>query len=220
MKVVLPQSTWLHSLTVAHPDCHIEVLDRLLLTDRLMLTEARLHGPGFPDMAREVGLLPTVEQVEILEDDGSSGLVRVTHRTPDFMELFRKFRVLRRFPFSVMDGTAIWVVVGPDAKVRELLEGLSRLVPQVRVEAIHEAASASRHPLLTRRERELFRRAMSEGYFDVPRRVSLTELARRVNLAKSTLSRTLAIVERKLLIGAGDALPYADPLLDRPEPVR
>jgi predicted DNA binding protein len=204
MRVVLPSSTWLHSLTVAHPDCRVEVLDRLLLTDRLMLTEARLHGPGFHALVSEVERFPAVEQVEILEADASSGLVRVTHRAPDFMALFRRFRILRRFPFWVVGGTATWVVVGTRDKIRQLLRGLFRTVPHVRIEAVQPAISDSTHRLLTRREGELFRRAMSEGYFDVPRRISLTALAGRVNLAKSTLSRTLAVVERKLLSETGE----------------
>jgi predicted DNA binding protein len=220
MSVILPPSTWLHSLTVAHPDCRIEVMDRLLLTDRLMLTEARLLGLGFQDMVSEVERLPTVEQVEVLEEDTLSGLVRVTHRVPDFIRLFRQLRVLRRFPFWVREGTATWVVVGSAAKLSRLLEGLSRSVPQVRVDAIQPTTPHSKLPLLTRRESELFRRAMIEGYFDVPRRVSLTALADRVNLAKSTLSRTLAIVERKLLSEVGESLLKRTPDGGPPEPVR
>jgi predicted DNA binding protein len=220
MRVSLPSSTWLYSLTVAHPDRRIEVLDRLLLTDRLMLTEARLHGSGIPEMVRDLESFRTVEQVELLEQDDSSGLVRVTHRTPDFLTLFRGLRVLRRFPFWVADGTAVWVVVGSGAKLRQLLSGLSRAVPQLRVEAIQPTKSDSKRPLLTRREDELFRRAMSEGYFDVPRKVSLTALAKRVNLAKSTLSRTLAVVERKLLSESGAPVSYEPLIGDTPEPVR
>jgi len=220
MKVTLPPTTWLYSLTVAHPDLRLEVMDRLLLTDRLMLTEARLNGPGFLDLAREVERFPTVEQVEIVEEDESGGLVRVTHRSPHFMRLFRELRVLRRFPFWVGNGVATWVVVGSGPKLRELLRGLSQAVPQVRVEAIQRSDTGSKRSLLTPREGELFRRAMSEGYFDVPRRVSLTELARRANLAKSTLSRTLAVVEQKLLSESGETLSDPAPIPDPPEPVR
>jgi predicted DNA binding protein len=220
MKVSLPPSTWLHSITVAHPDLRVEVLDRLLLTGQLMLTEARLHGPRFSEVVRELERSPAVEQVEVLEGDTSSALVRVTHRAPHFMTLFRELRVLRRFPFWVENGIATWVVVASGSKLRQLLRGLSRGVPQLQVEAIQPTKPDSKHPLLTRREGELFRRAMSEGYFDVPRKVSLTELARRVNLAKSTLSRTLAVVERKLLSESGEALSDSTFITNPPEPVR
>jgi predicted DNA binding protein len=40
---------------------------------------------------------------------------------------------------------------------------------------------------------------MIEGYFDVPRRISLTRLATKVGVATSTLSVTLALIEKKIL---------------------
>jgi predicted DNA binding protein len=208
--VRLPSSTWLYYVTVTHPDCRVEVLDRLLLTPRSMLSEVRIHGNRIHEMIREVERFPSVKQVELLEEDGSSGLVRVTHRAPEFIGVFQRLRILRRFPFWVSNGAATWVVVGSGAKIRQLVDGLSRSVPEVRIETIRRVEPRSSSPLLTRREAELFRRAMHEGYFDVPRRISLTALAERVNLAKSTLSRALAVVERKLLsdsntVGAGSA---------------
>ena len=137
------------------------------------------------------------------------------------MELFRKLRVLRRFPFWVVGGTATWVVTGSDTKLRRFLKGLSgRVVPQVRVEAIHGAIADFEPLLLTPREGELFRRAIRDGYFEVPRHVSLTELARRVHLAKSTLSRTLAVAERKLLTRVEEAGPSPPHFVRRTEPVR
>jgi predicted DNA binding protein len=220
MRVALPPSTWLYSLTAAHPDCRVEVLDRLPLTGRLMLTEARIHGPGFRDVVSDAERLPAVEQAEILEEGPSDGRVRVTHRAPDFMALLRKLRMFRQFPFWVVNGTATWVVVDSDVKVRQLLAGLDRIVPHVRVEAIRPLTPESTRPLLTRREDELLRRAMAEGYFDVPRRVSLTALANRVSLAKSTLSRTLAVVEQKLLREVVGSLLSRGPGENRGEPVR
>jgi len=40
---------------------------------------------------------------------------------------------------------------------------------------------------------------MAAGYFEVPRRVTLTELAERIGVAVSSLSEMLAVVEKKLL---------------------
>jgi predicted DNA binding protein len=40
---------------------------------------------------------------------------------------------------------------------------------------------------------------MAAGYFDVPRRLSLTELASQLGMAVSSLSEILAVAEKKLL---------------------
>ena len=40
---------------------------------------------------------------------------------------------------------------------------------------------------------------MAAGYFEVPRKVTLTTLAKNLGMAASSLSEGLAIVEKKLL---------------------
>ncbi len=40
---------------------------------------------------------------------------------------------------------------------------------------------------------------MAEGYFEVPRRISLTKLAPKIGVSMSTLSVTLAVIEKKIL---------------------
>ena len=222
MKVVLPATTWLHALTVAHPECRLEVLDRLLLHERRMLTDVPLHGPGLPAIVAMLRNHPTVEQVELLDQAEGTGRIRVTHRVPEFLSIFRRLRILRTFPFWVANGTATWVVAGPRAKVRQLLDGLTAVMPEVHVEELRPWVPEAPTDRLTRRERELFRRARDEGYFDVPRRISLTALAGRLGLAKSTVSRALALAERKLLEETGAAGeagrpdPPADETVRRP----
>ncbi len=51
---------------------------------------------------------------------------------------------------------------------------------------------------MTAVQRAMFRQALERGYFDVPRRITLTQLARELSRSKSTVSMTLATVERKL----------------------
>jgi hypothetical protein len=52
---------------------------------------------------------------------------------------------------------------------------------------------------MTPRQQEILQRALAAGYFDVPRRISLTELAVRIGVATSTLSVTLAVIEKKIV---------------------
>ncbi len=93
---------------------------------------------------------------------------------------------------------ATWVVVGPEIKVRRLLDAMRSKVPDLTVESVRHDSAQGRE-ILTPRQEELFRRAMAEGYFEVPRRVTLTELAARLGMAVSSLSEALAIIEKKLL---------------------
>ncbi|MEC7280321.1 MAG: helix-turn-helix domain-containing protein, partial [Candidatus Thermoplasmatota archaeon] len=53
--------------------------------------------------------------------------------------------------------------------------------------------------LLTSRQRQIFDAALREGYYDVPRRTSLSKLAAAMDMAKSTLSAMLQRIESRIM---------------------
>jgi len=167
----------------------------------MMGLRVRSTRPGA--WAEEIRGLAGVLAVEELGPRGTAARLRVVHRTSAFLPVFRALRLQQQFPFSIQAGVATWVVIGPSGKVRRLLSLLRRHSPGLSVVSVTHNAAPARGPL-TPRQAEIFRRAMTRGYFEVPRGVSLTELAQEMGLAKSSLSETLAVIERKLLVGAGE----------------
>lgn len=199
LKVTFPPTSWLYRLTTGHPECWIDVLDRFPLSAGLVATEAKLHGDQDHELSHEIERTPDVRHVETLEQGRSATLVRVVHRTPKGIALFRKLRITRQFPFRVENGRTTWLVVTTEEKLRHLLDGLSKVVSRLELESVRTGPPDVGPRVLTERQNALFREAMRQGYFDVPRRTSLTRLAGRLGLSKSSLSKTLAIVEMKLL---------------------
>jgi predicted DNA binding protein len=199
LRIALPSTSWLHVFTTRNPEFRIEVFDRFPVTARQTLAEVRFHGPRESGWESELERLPDVEQVEVLEEQHLSTLCQVAHATPPWLELARKLRIMWRQPIWVERGVARWTVVASEERVRELLTAISPTVDAVRVESVVRGANRRATARLTPRQDELVRRAVSEGYFDVPRKISLTVLAERLSVSKSTLSERLAIVERKLI---------------------
>ncbi len=143
--------------------------------------------------------LAGVRAVETLHVSDSEEIDRVFFRGPTYVPLLRAFGLVRQFPFPIEDGVAHWTVVGPSAKVRALAVHLRGAREVAEIERLRPPSGAHRSTALTPRQRELLRFALSSGYFEVPRRISLTRLARNVGVATSTLSVTLAVIERKVL---------------------
>jgi predicted DNA binding protein len=208
LRISLAPSSWLHRFTTRNPEFRLELFDRVPIAPRRSLAEVRFHGPRDPGWEAEFQQMPGIEQIEVLEQDELSALCQIIHVTPPWLATARRLRVIWRHPIWVMEGVARWEVVGTEDRVRELLSTIAPTVENVRVDAIVRGAGERPTETLTPRQSELLRRAVNEGYFDVPRRISLTELAGRLSVCKSTLSERLAIVERKLIAGAADVLGF------------
>lgn len=199
LRVPLPDSAWIAQFSRQFPEVRIEVLSRLDVDRTRSLTEVELHVPEFGAWAAEVQALPRVAEVEEL--DGGPGRVhlRVMHRASTFIPIFRELRLMRRFPFSIQAGDASWVIVASESKHRALLARLRVLAPSAVIETVRHADPDDSPGPLTPRQADLLRHSMAAGYFEVPRKVTLTELAKSLGMATSSLSEALALIEKKLL---------------------
>ena len=83
--------------------------------------------------------------------------------------------------------------------LRHILGRLSREGIQTRIQDI---APLESRPTLTGRQKEIMRTAVDRGYFEFPRKVSLTELSKLVGVKPSTLSEVLRSAERRIMENA------------------
>ena len=98
-------------------------------------------------------------------------------------------------PFEVRDGWVEWTIECTQIKAKNLIQrfredGLPHRLLSTR---------SSSTELLTPKQRQVFELALREGYYDVPRRTSITEMARLLGVAKSTLSAQMHRMEAAVM---------------------
>lgn len=199
LKVDLPRGLWTRAFTRAHPDLDLQIVNRMEIGRGLALVEVRVLGRPLGDWGAEIAALPGVEDVQMLGSGERFGLYRITYRGDPILPVLRRLRLLGHFPIPVRKGVATWTVVGPQGTVRRFLREVGNISDGVAVDSIRSGPDYSAGALLTPRQEEILRRAINDGYFDVPRRITLTQLAPRLGVAVSTLSVMLALIERKIL---------------------
>ncbi|MDG6985938.1 MAG: helix-turn-helix domain-containing protein [Nitrososphaerota archaeon] len=74
---------------------------------------------------------------------------------------------------------------------------------------IEDIAPLERKPALTGRQKEILATAIARGYFEFPRKISLTGLSGLVGVKPSTLSEILRSAERRIMTNALD-FPFQD----------
>ena len=114
-----------------------------------------------------------------------------------FIRPLRTVGVVPRSPFEVTNGWVDWTFSCTSEQALNLLTELTKSgIP-------HNLVSTRKNEsrLLTKRQLEIFDAAVKSGYYDVPRKVTLTTLAEQLNVAKSTLSASLQRIESKVMNG-------------------
>ena len=119
----------------------------------------------------------------------------------------RQVGVIPHTPFEVRDGWVDWTIACAQSKVRELIAGFDQEHIPYRLLSTRGVSSR----MLTPRQRLVFDTATQEGFYDVPRRISLTGLAAKLDVAKSTLSAQLQRIESTIMHAFADEVRKRSP---------
>ncbi|MCY0859635.1 MAG: helix-turn-helix domain-containing protein [Sulfolobaceae archaeon] len=97
----------------------------------------------------------------------------------------------------IMDGKEMWTIVLSDYReLRSLLRKINELGSKVKVTKVVKLKSES---ALTARQEQIIKYAIELGYYDFPRRITLKELAQRLNISPSNLAEILRRAEKNIL---------------------
>ena len=189
------------------PDAVLNVLaSGSLSRNRDLVLFDVLGSMPLPDLAR-LRTMAGVLSISVVGTRGSTARYLAVVRRPRFVRLATELQALLRFPQTVANGRFLVEVAAPLSRLRALVKGLRRISGRVEVLRFGHDPMRSFPPTLTSHQQFLLRQALDAGYFDVPRRVTLTELATRLRRSKSALSQTLARIERELVESSVSQLP-------------
>jgi predicted DNA binding protein len=104
-------------------------------------------------------------------------------------------------PFEIRDGRVKMGFLGDEKQVTGFLDALEKTEVHYRIVLLAEAKFSPESPLsrLTEKQRRAIVLAYELGYFESPRKISSEQLAKKLNLVKSTLTVHLRRAERRLL---------------------
>jgi len=194
----IPHEVFLYLISRSHPELVGSIPTSQNLPDGRVLAEFDVAGPHAYDLAGEIGRLPGVLTVTRLTPSGNLTRFNVILKEPSYIHLANEVEVLLRYPRVVQNGEYTVEVAARLSHIRRLVEGLRRISPSVRVLRFSTDALRSYPHRLSPHRHALLRQALSAGYFDVPRRVTLTRFAQRLGRSKSSVSRALALIEKEL----------------------
>jgi predicted DNA binding protein len=194
LNVALSQPYWHPELAKKHPETRIEVLGYSLIDDGMLL-DLRVHVDDITEWIDDLRQFDDVYDVAPLGRSGKAETVRVTYKRNEFTAAANRLHLILRTPVNVKDGAYEVMMAGPEENVKRFIKMFHS---KVQLKSVYDT-ERSEGALLTQRQAYVFRRAMDAGYFEVPRRITLTDLAVNLGVAVSSLSEMLAVVEKKLL---------------------
>ncbi|MBV0900543.1 helix-turn-helix domain-containing protein [Haloarcula salina] len=196
LTLTIPEEIWIGDVSRTYDDAAFRILAALPGEDS-GVGLAEVTSADLPAVLRDIESRDSVTSMEILSHRDDRALIQFETSMPLLLFPVQGSGIPLEMPFTLSDGQAVWEISAPQERLSELGEQLEEFGIPFNVDRIQQHLESEQ--LLTESQLELVEAAIDAGYYDTPRDCSLTELADRVGIAKSTCSETLHRAEEKIL---------------------
>ncbi|MFW9940652.1 MAG: helix-turn-helix domain-containing protein [Candidatus Thorarchaeota archaeon] len=205
IKIKFPEQLWISELFRNFPDIKMEISYFLPydLEKSIGNSAIEILHYNIDSIIEAIKTHSSVIDFGILEQEENRVKFNVKTKDPYLLYAVIKCGVLIDFPVRVEDGYAYWRLVSS----REQIDQLLTLFEQKNIDFELLRIGKSPYSLeddknkLTLDELNILDKAISLGFFEIPRKISLEELANQMGKSKSALSVMLRkIIKKKVLL--------------------
>ena len=201
IKVRLPEGHWSGDVSRLRPEAILRIEETMPLSKGR--GTAKLSSSI--DLAKELASHLGIEEVRDLGVNRYE--VDIAPKGGGYIKPIRDTGVIPQSPFEVRDGWVDWTIECVAQKAFQLVQNLKD--SDIPYQVVSTRSTNSR--MLTSRQRTIFDAAMNEGYWESPRRITLTKLAGLLGVSKSTLSVQLHKIEGVVLNSYADKVRRNSP---------
>jgi len=195
LSIEIPQDKWLATFNKNYPELNFHILSNFPIGENLGITSFQIRGPSVKRFISDFREKLTEKTAQILYEGESLVILNVKEVDPWILNTLVKTELLISYPVLVKDGKIRIEAITNRSKVDKFLIQLNKKGIKAKIERIGYYYKST---LLTQRQNEIISLAYQNGFFNIPRKVSLSEFANDLSISKSALSETLRRISKKL----------------------
>ena len=207
LTVTLPEGVWVQEISTDHPDATFQVLAAVPGASSGFAL-VRITGPDVASVVAAMAEHDQITELTPVQHSENEATIHFETTAPLLLFSSRDSGMPIELPVEIRGGEATVEVTGSRERLSGLAEQLERFGLKFQVEHVRERLHESQ--LLSARQQEVVLAAVECGYYDTPRRCTLTELADHLGVAKSTCSETLHRAEEVIVKRFVEELPATD----------
>jgi len=204
VKIKFPEQIWISEIFKNYPDIKMEISHFLPydLEKSIGNSLIEIMHYNIDSIIEEISNHPSVFELSVLEKEENKVKFNVKTKDPYLLYAIIKCGVLVDFPVRVEDGFAYWRLISSRDRIDQLLtlfeqKNINFELLRIGISPYNFEDDKSK---LTFNESNILDKAISLGFFEIPRKISLEELANQMGKSKSALSVMLRkIIKKKIL---------------------
>ncbi len=204
IEIKTPKQKWVSKIFSKYRDVEIIILNFLPYDFEDFIANAiiLIHHYKIEEIIEDIKTHPSVLEFTILERFENRAKINIKTEDPYLLYAIIKNGILIDFPVRLSEGVAIWKLIATRKRINDLLlQFEERGIDFSLLRILNSDYSIDDNEnKLNPEESQVIRKAIKLGFFDIPRKISLEELANELGKSKSALSvRLRKIIKKKVL---------------------
>lgn len=154
------------------------------------------------DYIKELQKSSSIIEVRVTHKTPSQYWTEVTHKlsTKSIHETILESRCMSRLPIIIEGGTQIHQLLAPTQEAfRLVFDNLRSRFSNVRVLSVRRSPKGTLGPGLTEKQLDAVKLAISNGYYEIPRRSEIRQLAKKLKIKRVAMQERLRRAERIIM---------------------
>lgn len=204
IKIKFPEQLWISEVFKNFPDAKMEISHFLPydLEKSIGNSVVEIMHYDLETIIEQVSNHPSVFELNVIETKENKVKFNVKTKDPYLLYAIIKCGVLIDFPVRVEEGFAYWRLISTRERIDQLLTLFEEKNIDFKLLRIGKSPYSIEDDKnkLKLDELNVLDKAISLGFFEIPRKISLEELANKLGKSKSALSVKLRkIIKKKVL---------------------
>lgn len=197
MALEMPSGWWPRDVAWRWPKLTLSFLNAVPIGEKRCISTVRLQGPETAVAVAWLARSGRLEQGLVLHLGDREATIRIKEEDSPVTRICLNTGCVPQFPFVCGAKEMLWLLLPESDQVLRLTDWMAK--QDLGVRTVRSGRWQFVVDELTVKQRDVLRQAVDEGYYDYPRRITMTALAGLLGVAPSTLSESLMVIEHKIM---------------------
>jgi predicted DNA binding protein len=194
-KLNMPQDRPLCSLSIRYPTVKCFILSLLSMGDQKGLSVLQITGINSEKFKTELLANNFKNSREIFSDHSQLHIISLESTDPWILQQIVDLGLGLRYPVLIEKGILHIEILAERKKIDVLLNRFTKKQVEFRLQSIGRTRIK---PVLTADQEKILQITLDRGFYQVPRKISLSKLAQKFNISASALSERLRRINAAL----------------------
>ena len=191
----IPAQKWLAKFSRSYPLLQFKLLSMLPLSDNQGYCLLQVEGTNLNHFWEEFAPVSDAKKFNLIFKDEKSLALNIVVEDTWVLQMIMEAQLVLRFPITVHDGIVLFELIAPRNKIEQLFSHANWKNLEISIKQIGKYSAS---PILSSRQSEILTKALSNGFFEIPRRISLSDFAINLGISATALSGNLRRIQKKL----------------------